>query len=100
MHLKVCLLLIQSPKLTPFEKTGVSVALLVWLVTAVDSSTFQDAQKSQWHSIQSVLAVGLLNDQPLVHEAVVAFLESEKSFIRSLASVYKNVVLKVSSNVA
>ena len=83
---------IRSPRLTPFEKTGVSVALLVYLTTAIDNSTYDDALANQGRLIRSVIAEGLLDDEPAVLTAANSFLESEDAFYAQLRNVYDKVV--------
>ncbi len=83
---------IADPKLTAFERTGVSVALLTCLMNAIDNGTYDEAVIDQGPRIRKVLSQGHLDHQPLVRSAAEAFLKSEPLFISALKKVFEQVV--------
>ena len=78
--------------LTPFERAGVSVAVLQWLDSAIDNSTWEAAELDFGPRVRHLLAVGLLDHEALVRSAAEAFLASESDFISALGPVYERVV--------
>ena len=78
--------------LTPFERAGVSVAVLHWLNTTVDNSTWDVAVADFGPRVRRLLAAGLLDHEPLVRSAAESFLASESGFVSSLRPVYERVV--------
>lgn len=80
--------------LKPFERVGVSVAILVWLDSAADNTTWEDVLVTDGPRVRSLLATGALDHEPLVRAAAEAFLTSESEFVTSLGPVYEQVVKK------
>ena len=85
---------VASQGLTPFERSGVSVAVLHWLDSAVDNSTWEAAASDFGPRVRRLLASGLLDHEPLVRSAAEAFLASESGFVSALGPVYERVVLR------
>jgi hypothetical protein len=83
---------IRDTALTSFERTGVSIALLHWLDTAIENGTHETAVTGHRRALRAVLADGLLDAQPLVRAAAEAFFESEASFLAALKAVFEQVV--------
>jgi hypothetical protein len=77
---------------TEFERTGVSVAILVYLETAIDNSTWEAALVSQGPLVKPIIQAGLLDHQPLIRSAAMSFLKSEAAFHGSLNLVFDAVV--------
>lgn len=85
---------IADARLTPFERVGVSVAVLHRLDSAADNTTWEDVLATDGPRIRKLLATGSLDYEPLVRAAAEAFLASESEFITSLGPVYEQVVKK------
>ena len=84
--------LIRDPTPTEFERTGVSVAILVHLNTAIDNATWGAAIMDQGPLVQPVILDGLLDHQPIIRSAAMSFFESEAAFYGSLKLVFDAVV--------
>ncbi len=84
--------LIRDRTLTEFERTGVGVAVLVYLATGIDNATWDAALQDQGPPLRRLIREGLLDDQPLVRAAATAFFESEADFLDSLRRVFDGVV--------
>lgn len=84
--------LIRDPALTEFERTGVSVAILVYLNTAIDNATWEAVLVDQGPLVRPVILAGLLDHQPIIRSAAISFFESEAAFYGSLKLVFDAVV--------
>ena len=86
--------LIRRDSLGEFEREGVCIALLCYLQSAIDNSTYEDAVSGpQSRLVRLMLRDALFDDVPLVKQALIAFLSSEEAFISALRSVYRGIVL-------
>ncbi len=81
-------------ELTSFERAGVSVAVLHWIDSAAENSTWEDAVVGYGSRVRNLLAAKLIDHEPLVRAAAEAFLVSEDEFIAALGPVYERVVKK------
>jgi hypothetical protein len=84
---------IRDSALSPFERTGVSIAILVYLATAVDNGTYESAVADEGRRLRRVLADKLLDSEPIVRSAAEAFLDSESRFLLALRQVFDELVL-------
>ncbi len=84
--------LIRDPAATEFERTGVSVAILHYLNTAIDNTTWEAALMDQGPLVEPVILAGLLDHQPLIRSAAMTFFESETAFYGSLNLVFDAVI--------
>jgi hypothetical protein len=84
---------IRDRELTPFERTGVSIAILHLLDSAIENGTYESAVADQRRLLEPVLAEGLVDFEPLVRAAAEAFLESEASFLEALKQAFERLVL-------
>lgn len=71
---------------------GVGVALLVWLETAIDNSTQEDAVSHYRKDLRKLLHDGVFQDYPSIFFAALAFFESETRFTHELQRVYHEIV--------
>ena len=86
--------LLRQGSLTEFEHEGVCVAMLCYLMTAIDNSTYEAAVSSpETRQVRLVLRDALCLDVPLVKRALAAFLESEEAFVSALDVVYRECVV-------
>ena len=86
--------LLRQRPLTEFEREGACIAMLCYLMTAIENSTYESAVSDpQARQVRLVLRDALCEDVPLVKRALSAFLESEEAFnsaniaLRSLPGV-------------
>ena len=79
-------------ELAPFERVGVSVAVLHWLNAAIDNATWESAVAAFGSRVRRLLAAGLLDHEPLVRAAAEAFMVSEAGFVSALGPVYERIV--------
>jgi|GEM_PF-5063610 len=82
--------LILSPLLSNFQKTGISIAILVWLATSIDNSTYENAVKNEHRRLNEIEERIYPN---LVAEAVEAFFQSEEGYNRALKKVYSEIII-------
>ena len=86
--------LLRQGSLTDFEREGVCVATLCYLMTAIDNSTYESAVSDpQARQVRLILRDALCEAVPLVKRALSAFLESEEAFKIALHAVYREIVL-------
>ena len=85
---------IDSQRLTSYDRTGVLVAILHRLDSAADNTTWEDAALCFGPRVRQLIAAGLLDHEPLVRSAAEAFLVSESDFVDALGPVYKQIVLR------
>ncbi len=86
--------LLRQGVLTEFQREGVCVALLCYLMTAIDNSTYEDAVSGPTAcQVGLVLREALCEDVPAVKRALSAFLESEEAFVSALHTVYRECVV-------
>ena len=84
----------EMPSTDP-EREGVGVAMLCYLMAAIDNGTYAAALASGVaRQAQVVRSEGLFEDLPAIDRALGAFFESEGAFLSSLKQVYATVVLR------
>jgi hypothetical protein len=69
-----------------------SIAILVYLTTAIDNTTWEAAMVDQGPLVHPVILAGLLGHQPLIRSAAMSFFESEAAFHGLLNLVFDAVV--------
>ncbi len=86
--------LLRQETLTDDKRQGVCVAMLCYLQTAIDNSTYNEAVSGPMaRQVRLVLHKSLCEDAPILNRAHNAFLESEDAFVSALDVVYHDFVI-------
>lgn len=76
------------------ERNGVGVALLCYIMTAIDNATYEDALSGpDGRRVRLLLRDNSFETMPWLTRALHAFLESEDAFVSNLSEVYRFIVV-------
>ncbi|MDY3554399.1 hypothetical protein R5W24_003521 [Gemmata sp. JC717] len=89
-----------APGLAPFERAGAAVAVLCWLMCAIDNGGHVWVAAEYGPRVRELLRAGALDHEPLVRTAAEAFFASEAAFVAALRPVYEGVVRRWAADVA
>ena len=86
--------MVRRDSLTEFERKGVCVSMLCHLATAIDNGTYEDAVAGESATqVRLALRDGLIDDLPLIKQALTAFLQSDAAFCAALENVYREWII-------
>ncbi len=76
-------------ELTEFERKGVCVSMLCYMMTAIDNSTIENAVVSDiGRDARRVFRSGMVDEFPIVTNALASFFSSEGDFVAALDIIY------------